>query len=124
MNESYVNTIYTYIDTVVTDQELSNFRDLIINNDAKALKIRFKFLLITGSYDNNLKPQITKISQTGLVTVEFGKSVAIPRSYLSFNDAVFSIGVIKKVQTVSSTSKRNLAYQRVEYQNFKITSFN
>ena len=55
----------------------------------------------------------------GTVTIDFGKTMAVPRSYSSFNDAVLAFGLI----TEEAGSRRNLLSKKITYQKFKITSF-
>ena len=57
-----MSDVYNLINSVVTDDLLSDFQNLIAKNDASALNNLYVKLIITNVYDKTLIPRISRIS--------------------------------------------------------------
>eukprot|EP00347_Sterkiella_histriomuscorum_P003434 403364307 len=73
---------------------------------------KYKRLINKYAYDRDINPQIQKIERNGVVTINFGTQMVIPKSYLNFTDSVILVtinGVKQKLkQTQNSSKKRYL----------------
>lgn len=51
-------------------------------------------MFVPNSVNKNLKPQISSIDQNGLVTIDFGEEIIIPKAAKNFTNAIFSLGIV------------------------------
>ena len=56
------------------------------------------------NYDNSFQPKITKIDSTGIVTIDFGALLVVPKNYEFFNDNVILLKLIKEENSKTSES--------------------
>ena len=64
---------------------------------------RFVKLIIRDAYDPKFKPSISRIDPQGRVTIEFGKSITVPKSFSALNNVALTFALKRK----SATSKDN-----------------
>ncbi|CDW90934.1 UNKNOWN [Stylonychia lemnae] len=74
------------------------------NYTSKILELQKK-MINKDTFDVQFQPIISKIDQTGLVTILFGKTLEIPASYEYFNDNVIMINLISQSGIISSSQR-------------------
>lgn len=94
LNETQLKDIQTMVESPIDKQELIDFQKMLINGSLKVQNSRLFKMFVPSSTNKNLKPKISAIDQEGIVTIDFGGEIKVPKSAFNFTNAVFSLGIV------------------------------
>eukprot|EP00347_Sterkiella_histriomuscorum_P008946 403343130 len=100
---------FDYIENLSESEYVSGIfpESLIADSGLSYNSPKYKRLINKYVYDTLISPKISKIDYNGLVTINFGSQIVIPKCYKNFTDSVILV-TINGAQSYSSKTSYNI----------------